>query len=75
MPSSVQLTLKDREMIITSGGHELGRAYAHAFAEQGAIPVIAELEAEKGNRMVSEITQEGGRAFCVPTDISNQANV
>ena len=37
--------------------------------------MIAELEAEKGDRVVSESTQEGGRAFCVPTDISNQADV
>ena len=37
--------------------------------------MIAELEAEKGDRMVSESAQEGGRAFCVPTDISNQADV
>ena len=50
-------------------------ALMHAVAEQGAIPVIAELEAEKGNRVVQEITQEGGCAFCVPTDISNQADV
>ncbi|MEK9846515.1 MAG: SDR family oxidoreductase [Rhodospirillaceae bacterium] len=75
MPSSVYPTLKDRVIIITGGGQALGRAYAHAFAEQGAIPVIAELEAEKGDRVVSEITQKGGRAFCVPTDISNQADV
>ena len=74
MPSSAYLTLKDRVMIINGGGQALGRAYAHAFAEQGAIPVIAELEAEKGNRVVSEITQEGRRAFCVPTNILNQAD-
>ena len=37
--------------------------------------MIAELEAENGDRVVLEITQEGGRAFCVPTDISNQADV
>ena len=37
--------------------------------------MIAELEAEKGDRVVSASTQEGGRAFCVPTDISNQADV
>lgn len=68
-------TLTDREMIKTGGGQALGRAYAHAFAEQGAIAVIAELEAEKGDRVVLEITQKGGCAFCVPTDISNQADV
>ena len=33
--------------------------------------MIAEPEAEKGNCVVLEITQKGGRAFCVPTDISN----
>ena len=37
--------------------------------------MIVEQEAENGDRVVLEITQEGGRAFCVPTDISNQADV
>ena len=37
-------SLKDRVVIITGGGQGIGRGYAHHFAAQGAIPVIAELD-------------------------------
>ncbi len=75
MPSTVYPTLQDRVIIITGGGQALGRTYAHAFAEQGAIPVIAELRAENGERVAAEITQKGGRALAVATDITDQSNV
>ena len=43
MPTAHYPSLKDRVVIITGGGQALGRTYAHEFAAQGAIPVIAEI--------------------------------
>ena len=57
MPTAIYPSLKDRVVIITGGGQALGRTYAHEFAAQGAIPVIAELNEESGNRVVQEIEQ------------------
>jgi 3-oxoacyl-[acyl-carrier protein] reductase len=67
-------SLRDRVVIITGGGQGLGRTYAHNFAAQGAIPVIAELNQENGDRVVQEIEQQGGRAMAVQTDVSDEAS-
>ncbi len=73
MPTAQYSSLKDRVVIITGGGQALGRAYAHEFAAQGAIPVIAELDEQNGERVVREIEQKGGRAMSVRTDVAIEA--
>lgn len=74
MPTAIYPSLRDRVVIITGGGQGLGRTYAHNFAAQGAIPVIAELNEENGARVVQEIEQQGGRALAVQTDVSDEAS-
>jgi len=74
MPTAIYPSLRDRVVIITGGGQGLGRTYAHNFAAQGAIPVIAELNEENGARVVQEIEQPGGRAFSFRTDVSDEAS-
>lgn len=74
MPSANYPSLRDRVVIITGGGQGLGRTYAHNFAAQGAIPVIAELNEENGRRVVQEIEQQGGRAMCVQTNVAEEAS-
>lgn len=61
-------------MIITGGGQGLGRAYAHAFAAQGSIPVIAELDRAAGEHVVAEIEAAGGTALALETDVSDEAS-
>jgi len=39
-------SLDRRIVIITGGGQGIGRGYAHHFAAQGAIPIIAELNSD-----------------------------
>jgi len=70
VPTAIYPSLRDRVVIVTGGGQGLGRAYAHAFAAQGAIPVIAELNGENARRVAQEIEQKGGRALAVETDVS-----
>lgn len=72
MPTATYPSLRDRVVIITGGGQGLGRTYAHNFAAQGAIPVIAELNEENGQRVVQEIEQQGGRATCVQTNVAEE---
>ena len=68
--------LQDRVVIITGGGQGIGRAYAHHFAAQGAIPVIAEYNADAGANVAKEIEETGGKALFIETDVAdiNSAN-
>ena len=68
-------SLKDRVIIITGAGQGIGRGYAHHFAAQGAIPVIAELNGENGARVKEEIEAKGARAHAFQTDVSDMASV
>ena len=61
--------LRGRVVIITGAGQGIGRVYAHNFAAQGAIPIVAELNAEAGQKVVREIEAKGGRALAVQTDV------
>ncbi len=62
--------MKGRVAIITGAGQGLGRAFAHGFAAQGAVPVIAEINEEKGRAVAAET---GG--LYVRTDVSDPASV
>lgn len=64
-----------RVCIVTGGGQGLGRAFAKHFAAHGAIAVIAELAADNGRAVAAEITNAGGKALAVPTDVGDSASV
>lgn len=66
--------LQDRVVIITGGGQGIGRAYAHHFAEQGAISVIAEYDADNGERVAEEVRAKGGKALAIQTDVADEAS-
>ena len=68
-------SLKDRVVIITGGGQGIGRGYAHHFARQGAIPVIAELNGKNGDTVKKEVEEAGGRAYAFETDVGSMDSV
>jgi NAD(P)-dependent dehydrogenase (short-subunit alcohol dehydrogenase family) len=66
------MRLKDKVAVITGAGQGIGRAYANRFAQEGAKIVVAEINEDHGRRTADEVTQRGGHALCVKTDVSNE---
>ena len=62
-----------RTVIITGAGGGLGRAYALAFAEQGANVVVNDIRREAAEDVVGEIRQRGGQAIANADDITTVA--
>jgi len=61
--------VSDRVVIITGAGQGIGRDYALAFAEAGAIPVLAEINGENLHNVASEIAAKGGKVLAAETDV------
>ncbi|WP_110970571.1 SDR family oxidoreductase [Pseudomonas huaxiensis] len=59
-----------RTVIITGAGGGLGRAYALAFAAEGANVVINDIRAEAAQDVAGEIVGNGGRAIANSDDIT-----
>ncbi|MDP2719116.1 MAG: SDR family oxidoreductase, partial [Dehalococcoidia bacterium] len=60
--------------IITGGGRGIGKAYALAYAAEGARVVIADIVFENAQKVAEEIKSKGGTALPLPTDVSSEAS-
>ncbi len=57
--------------MITGGASGIGRATALLFAREGASVVVADLKANEGEQVVSEINRSGGTGVFQAADVSN----
>jgi 3-oxoacyl-[acyl-carrier protein] reductase len=70
------MRLKDQVAIVTGGSRGIGRAIVQAFAAEGAkVAVVYRGSAEAANGLAQEITQKGGTAVAMQTDVSDPAAV
>ena len=65
-------SLEDRVAVITGGGQGIGRGFAHHFAAQGAVPVVADIDGGNAAAVQAEIEAKGGRALGVETDVASE---
>lgn len=68
-------SLQNKIAVITGGGSGIGKAMALLFTKMGAITHIVELNQDAALNTLIEIEQQGGTAFSVRCDVSNQREV
>ena len=69
-PISDWSRLLDRQVaVVTGGGDGIGGAISRLFAQHGAIVELAEVDAERAERAVADITTAGGTAHATVIDV------
>ena len=67
--------LEGKVALVTGGASGIGRATALTFAREGAKLVVADMNEEGGQQTVHMITEQGGEAIFVRTDVSQAVAV
>lgn len=61
--------------LITGAANGIGEATAVGFASRGASVLLADIDVDHGNAVAARITDEGGIASFIRTDVSNSSDV
>jgi len=69
------MNLQDRVAIITGAGRGIGESIAHRFAQEGAIVVCSDIDAESVEALAKTIQANGGQAFPFAGDVSDKVQV
>jgi L-fucose dehydrogenase len=70
----MNLQLRDKVVLISGGAKGIGAATARALADEGAVSVIVDRDAEAGEKLRDELRGGGGRCLVVPADLTSAAN-
>lgn len=69
------MQLDGRVIVVTGGAGLLGRRFCAAIAAEGAIAVVADVDAAAAARVAEEIGATGGRAHHIVLDITDATSV
>lgn len=67
--------IKDKVIVITGAISGIGECISRYMATKGAIVVLGARRLEKLENIASEICLNGGRAYCIQTDVRKDAEV
>jgi 3-oxoacyl-[acyl-carrier protein] reductase len=67
--------LKDKVVIVTGGGHGIGRAYCLGFGGAGARVVVADIDEPAAAKVAKEVnTQTDANSLSIKVDVANEAS-
>ncbi|MFN8524768.1 MAG: glucose 1-dehydrogenase [Chloroflexota bacterium] len=66
--------LENKHVIVTGGGHGIGRAYSRHCAAEGASVVVADIDLSAAEHVAGEIESAGGRALPVRVDVADRTS-
>ena len=65
--------LKDKIVIVTGGGHGIGKAYCLGFGQSGSHVVVADIDKPAADKVSAEIVQQTGvHALALYTDVADE---
>ncbi len=65
--------LKDKVVIVTGGGHGIGKAYCLGFGQEGSRVVVADIDKPAADQVSAEIMrQKGSEALALRTDVADE---
>jgi len=66
---------RDKVAIVTGGASGIGRALCEELGQRGAVVIVADVNAERAQKVASAITTTGGRARAAHLDVSQAEDV
>ena len=71
----MDLGLREKTVIVTGGGSNIGRGISLTFGQEGANVIVAEIDEAQGNKVAGVIKAKGGNAVAIKTDVTNLDSV
>jgi len=66
--------LDDKVVIVTGGGHGIGKAYCRGITREGGTAVVADIDEKAAYDVAKAIQDSGGKAIGVDVDVANFAS-
>jgi 3-oxoacyl-[acyl-carrier protein] reductase len=66
--------LDEKVVVVTGGGHGIGRAYCLGIAREGGTAVVADIDSAGADGVAKAIADSGGKALAVKVDVANTAS-